>query len=411
MRIVYLTQWFEPEPNIIKGTPFVRALIAAGHDVTVVTGLPNYPTGRIYPGYRLRLIQHETIDGVRVVRLPLYPSHDPSSLGRSLNFGSFFVSALVYCLFRRERVDLVYAYHPPITVGLAAALAGLVRRAPFVLDIQDLWPDTIAATGMRGAARLTPILARLCAFVYRRAAAIIVQAEGMRDALATRGVPASKLTVIHNWATIDADAAPASIAHRAPFTLVYGGNFGRAQALETVIEAAAILERTRGDIAIELYGNGIESASLKAQATRLDLRSVHFHERVSPQAIAPIYAAADALLMHLADDPLFTITIPSKTQVYLAMGRPIVAGIAGEGAALLRQSGAASVVPPGNPPSLARAIAALADLPAAEREAKGARGRAYYREAFSVEVGIARTLAVLEGTNVRRQQQIEPAPP
>ena len=105
MRIVYLTQWFEPEPNIVKGVGFVRALEAAGHEVTVVTGLPNYPTGRLYPGYRLRLVQHETIGGVRVVRLPLYPSHDSSSLRRSLNYLSFFLSLLAYCLFRGGRFD------------------------------------------------------------------------------------------------------------------------------------------------------------------------------------------------------------------------------------------------------------------------------------------------------------------
>jgi glycosyltransferase involved in cell wall biosynthesis len=411
MHILYLTQWFDPEPGVVKGPGFARALIAAGHDVTVVTGLPNYPGGRIYPGYRLRPIQHETIDGVRVVRLPLYPSHNRSSLGRSLNFLSFFVSALVYCLLRRERCDLVYAYHPPITVGLAAALAGWVRRLRLVVDIQDLWPDTIAATGMRGAPWLVPIVARLCTFVYRRATAIIVQSEGMRDALIARGVPPAKLRVIRNWAPIDTAPPPVPTARRTPFTLVYGGNFGPAQALATVIDAAAILERTRGDIAIELYGSGIEDAALKAHAKRLGLRSVRFHDRISQQAITAVYATADALLLHLADDPLFAITIPSKTQVYLAMGRPIVAGIAGEGAALLHQSSAAHVVPPSDPAALAGAIGALADMPVHQREAMGARGRVYYRDAFSFEAGIARTLAVLEGTNERRQQQIEPAPP
>src|SRR5690242_1321897 len=150
MRIAYVTQWFDPEPNIVKGIAFVRALEAAGHQVTVVTGLPNYPDGKIYPGYRLRLIQHETLGGVKVVRLPLYPSHDRSSLRRSMNFLSFFISAFLYLLFRRSRFDLAYVYHPPITVGLAAACAGV----PFVLDVQDLWPDTIAATGMRRASKL-----------------------------------------------------------------------------------------------------------------------------------------------------------------------------------------------------------------------------------------------------------------
>src|SRR5690606_15377190 len=117
----YLTQWFDPEPGVIKNPAFVRAIEAAGHEVTVVTGIPNYPTGKFHPGYGFRLFQQEEIDGVLVKRLPLIPSHSRSSLGRALNFLSFFVSALLYGLFRVGRYDLVYAYHPPITVGLAAA--------------------------------------------------------------------------------------------------------------------------------------------------------------------------------------------------------------------------------------------------------------------------------------------------
>src|SRR3569623_627597 len=183
MRILYLTQWFDPEPNVIKGTAFVRALEAAGHEVTEVPGLPNYPAGKLFPGYRLRLFQQETIDGVRGVRLPLYPSHDASSLRRSLNYLSFFLSALAYCLFRRRSFDLAYVYNPPITVGLAAALAGLVHRLPFVLDVQDLWPDTLAATGMAGGASLGRLIGPVCKLVYRRSAAILVQSDGKLSAL------------------------------------------------------------------------------------------------------------------------------------------------------------------------------------------------------------------------------------
>jgi colanic acid biosynthesis glycosyl transferase WcaI len=177
MRIAYVTQWFEPEPNIIKGSEFVRALQAAGHEVTVVTGYPNYPYGRIYPGYRLRLISRETVDGVSIVRLPLYPSHDRSALRRSITFLSFCLSAFLYLAWRRSRFDIAYVYHPPITVGLAAALA----RVPFVLDVQDLWPDTVVATKIAGAPKLSGILGACCWFVYGRALAISAQSEGMKN--------------------------------------------------------------------------------------------------------------------------------------------------------------------------------------------------------------------------------------
>lgn len=402
MRIVYLTQWFEPEPNIVKGVGFVRALEAAGHEVTVVTGLPNYPTGRLYPGYRLRLVQHETIGGVRVVRLPLYPSHDSSSLRRSLNYLSFFLSLLAYCLFRARRFDAAYAYHPPITVGLAAALAGRLRRLPFVLDVQDLWPDTVAATGMSGAGRIARLLNGICNFVYRRAAAIIVQSNGMRGALIDRGVPAPKITTVYNWSDGEAAAVPDSSAHESePFTIVYGGNLGRAQALETVVDAAAILQSRRKDVRILLHGDGVDADALRDRAAGLP--NLQILPRVSREDITPIFARANALLLHLRDDPLFAITIPSKTQYYLSMDRPIVAGVAGEAADLLRRSGAALVVPPGDAEALAGAMDSLAASSPARLAAMGASGRRFYMENLSFDRALARTISVLEGINRDRR--------
>lgn len=400
MRILYLTQWFEPEPHVIKGLRFVRALKAAGHEVTVVTGLPNYPTGRLFPGYRIKPIQRERIDGVDVVRLPLYPSHDTSSLRRSLNYLSFFVSALAYLLVRRERFDRAYVYHPPITVGLAAAVAGLVRRLPFILDVQDLWPDTLAATGMAGGRGLARPVGWLCAFVYRRAEAIVAQSEGIRAALAARGVPADKLVTIHNWA----DAEPPRVGRTPPlvphrFVVVYGGNLGKAQGLGTVLEAAARLKDRRPDILILLYGDGVEAASLRERAQALDLRNLEIHPQVGKAEINALFARADALLVHLADHPLFTITVPSKVQAYLATGRPIAAGVAGEAARLLAESGAAVVAPPGDPGALADALAALADTPADARRRMGLKGRSYYQRHLAFRQGVHRTLRLLDGTH------------
>jgi glycosyltransferase involved in cell wall biosynthesis len=392
MRIAYITQWFEPEPNIVKGIAFVRELERAGHSVTVITGLPNYPTGRIYPGYRLRLIQFETIGGVNVVRLPLYPSHDRSSLRRSLNYLSFFLSVFVYLLLRRSRFDLAYVYHPPITVGLAAAFA----RIPFMLDVQDLWPDTIAATGMAGASKLVGPLWAACRFVYRRALTIIAQSDGMRRILIERGVPGEKVSVVRNWADVELHDISTIAVPEQPFTLVYGGNLGRAQQLDNLIDAASILECERPEIRILLFGSGVDEPELRRRAQRLG--NVRFGGLIPPCEIAREFAQADALLLHLGDDPLFDITIPSKTQYYLAMGRPIVAAVNGETAGLLRESGAAIVVPPADPPALASAIIEMADRSLSKRERMGRSGADFYRDNLSFSEGMNRTLALLHGT-------------
>jgi glycosyltransferase involved in cell wall biosynthesis len=401
MRILYLTQWFEPETHVIKGLKFARALQAAGHEVTVVTGFPNYPSGRLYPGYRVRLIQRERIEGVNVVRLPLYPSHDMSSFRRSLNYFSFFFSALAYLLLRRETFDRAYVYHPPITVGLAAAVAGMIRRLPFILDIQDLWPDTLSATGMEGGRRLARPVGWLCAFVYWRADTIVAQSEGIRAALAARGVPAGKLVTIPNWAEAEpriADETAPLVPQR--FVVVYGGNLGKAQGLGTVLEAAARLKALRQDILIRLYGDGVEASSLRARARELELSNLEIHPQIGKDEINEVFARADALLVHLNDHPLFTITVPSKIQAYLATGRPIAAGVAGEAARLLLESEAALVAPPSDPAALADAIVTLADTPADARRRMGLRGRSYYLRNLAFQRGVNRTLHLLSGTHL-----------
>jgi glycosyltransferase involved in cell wall biosynthesis len=251
---------------------------------------------------------------------------------------------------------------------------------------------------MAGAARLVGPIGALCRFVYARARAIVVQSEGMRRALVERGVPDAKLTVIRNWA--DAEFVE-WVTPEAPavgrFTIVYGGNLGRAQALETAIDAVAIAVRHRPDLEWILYGDGVDAAALRDRAA--SNAAVRFVGRVPPERIIAVFAAADALLLHLRDDPLFAITIPSKTQFYLAMGRPIVAGVAGEAADLLRRSGAALVAPPGDAAALARILVEIAGLPRDRRDAMGAAGRRFYAENLAFDLAMTRTLGVIAGTN------------
>lgn len=408
MRIHYLTQWFDPEPGVIKGPAFVRGLIAGGHDVTVVTGVPNYPTGRVYPGYRLRLFQRETIEGFAVERLPLYPSHDGSSLKRSLNYLSFFVAALIHGLLRAGRADLVYVYHPPITVGLAAALSGWVRRRRFVLEIQDLWPDMLAASGMAGTGRLARILTPVCKFVNRRAAHIVVQSEGMRVRLIERGVPAAKLSVIRNPADPTALERPAPMPRAAlglteRFAILYGGNLGAAQQLGSAVRAARLAADRGAEVDLLLMGRGIDAEPLRALAREIGADNVRFRDPVEKHEVPAAHQAADVLLNQWADQPLFAITIPSKTQFHLASGKPILAALAGETADILRESGAATVVPPGDVEAMADAMVTLSRTPRADLEAMGARAAAYYERTFSYQKMVDATLAVIENAAAVRR--------
>ncbi|AGK56315.1 group 1 glycosyl transferase [Hyphomicrobium denitrificans 1NES1] len=401
MRILILTQFFTPEPTI-KNIAFAKALAAAGHEVRVLTGFPNYPGGKIYDGYRLRLVRHEIMDGIPVTRVPLYCSHDSSRLRRSANYISFAASASVAGLFTRWRPDVMYVYHPPLTVGLAAALTCFLRQIPFAYDIQDLWPDTLKATGMIGNDRLLAIIGYVARFVYRRASMVMPQSPGFAARLKAVGVAPEKIRVVYNWANeasmqeLDAGTWTRSAELEGKFLLVFAGTMGMAQKLENVLDAMALLQVQVPQVALLCIGGGVDVPQLKARAQALRLRNTHFHPAVPMSEIGGVLRAADALLVHLRRDPLFDITIPSKTQAYLLAGKPIVMAVQGDAAALIEEADAGLVVEQEDPQSLADAVMQLASMTREAREAMGQRGKTFYATHMSASVGVKSILSAME---------------
>jgi glycosyltransferase involved in cell wall biosynthesis len=399
MRILFLTQWFEPEPAH-KGLSFAKALKERGHELEVVTGFPNYPTGRLYPGYRIRMYRREVMDEIVVHRLPLYPSHNHSSLARSINYVSFFLSAMVYCAFRARQFDVIYAY-PPIPAWLGAVIAGWLARKPCVIDVQDLWPDSVVRSKMPGTRKMESILHVLCNFVYRRAARIICQSNGIRQRLMERGVPAGKIEVIYNWADEAAAQAGGSCdvtqyGFEGRFNVVYGGNLGRVQGLDTLVRAAHRARSQAPQLQLLLIGDGVEGDNLRSLVHELGAENVKIAPGIARNLIGDVFAAADVLVLHLWDDPLFEITVPSKTQFYLAMGKPIIAGVKGEAAEIVSRAGAGITVTPEDVNAMADAMVQMTNASRESLAAMGQRGREAYWANFSFATAVAATESVLE---------------
>ncbi len=393
---MFLTQLFEPEPTM-KGIDFVRGLQSAGHEVEVVTGFPNYPGGKIYPEYHGRRFQRETLDGISVTRLPLSPSHNNSSIGRAWHFLSFFLSALAYGLKNGRRFDLVYVGHPGVTTGLAALLFGSLWRCPYILDIQDLWPDSLVASGLNRATAMAKILGPICNLVHYRAAHIVAQSEGIAKTLIARGARLERVSVIYNWAADAPKTPPQSSGHHdGKFAIVYAGNMGPLQALDSAVRAAKLAAEEVPNITLTLVGDGVELAMLKALAVEIDASNIHFKPRVATSQITDVLAEADALLIHLSDQALLEITIPSKTQSYLAIGKPILAGVKGEVASILQESAAAIVTHPEDVEALTDAMVRLASLSREVLAGMGQSGRAYYDQKLGFDSAIAKTLAVCD---------------
>ncbi len=399
-RVLLLMQWFDPEPTF-KGLVFARELVRQGFDVEVVTGFPNYPGGKVYAGYKIKLIQRERIDGVEVTRLPLYPNHDQSAIKRVLNYASFAASALFYGVFMAKRADVIYAYHPPLTVGVAASLIRWVRGIPLVYDIQDMWPDTLRATGMLNNPRALALVGRVCDWVYKRVDQLVVLSPGFKRLLLQRGVPESKIDVIYNWADESAlmspvGAVPAAFPGADRFRVMFAGNMGKAQALGAVLDAAAILQGRGSRASLVMLGGGVEVSRLKTRALEMKLGNVVFLPPVPMSEVGTVLAAADVLLVHLRKDPLFEITIPSKTQAYMAVGRPLLMAVNGDAADLVRQAKCGLTAESENPHALADAVDSLAAMPADELKTMGESASRFYREALGLQVGASKFAAVFE---------------
>lgn len=401
MRILLVSQWYDPEPNF-KAAPLGSSLAARGHLVTALTGFPNYPYGRIYPGYHQRLWQVEQQAGVRVVRVPLYPDHSRSALRRSAHYLSFATSASLLGPLLCGPADVAWVYHPPLTAALPAWWIGWLRSVPFILEIQDIWPETLAVTGVLSNPLFMRWIGSMAQAVYRRAAAITVISPGFKRHLEALGVPPGNIHVIPNWAdeTIYRPVAPDPALARAHgmsgrFNIVYAGNIGPAQALATVLEAAVLLADLP-EVQFNMIGDGMERAELERQVQIRGLANVRFLLHQPAERMPHLLALADALLVHLKRDPLYEITIPSKTLAYLACGRPILCAVAGDAAEVVRQAGAGVICPPQDAGALAQAVRHLYALPRPEREAMGRAGRQAFVTSYTRQVLVDRYEALMQ---------------
>lgn len=392
MKIIILSQWFYPEPDL-KGLPFARELVRNGHEVQVLTGFPNYPEGRIYNGYKIRAFQREIIDGINILRVPLYPNHDQSAFKRVLNYLSFAVSASILGTLLLRKADVMYVYHPPATSAIPAIVIKLLRHIPIVYDIQDLWPDTLVATGMFSSRQGIKLVDSYCRLCYKMFSKIVVLSPGFKNKLIDRNVPADKISVIYNWANDirfpdkSVESLKSEFGFDEKFTVLFAGTMGKAQALESVIWAAKRVSEIRKDIQFAFIGGGIEVPELKKLTVSLNLGNVKFIDRVPPSNIGGLLKAADILLVHLKRDPLFDITIPSKTQAYLMAGKPILMCVDGDASEIIHRSGAGKCCEAENPDMIARRVIEFYKMSKQDLMQMGKNAKKFYDGNLSIEIG------------------------
>ena len=376
MRILFLSHYYPPEGNAPASR--VHALCkrwaASGHDVTAITCAPNVPNGVVYAGYRNRWKEEQRIDGVRVVRTWTYLAPNKGTGRRIANYLSYLVTA-VWRGLRLPRPEVLIATSPQFFCGWAGVILARLRRVPFVLEIRDLWPESIAAVEAMGNRRLLRVLEWLEARMYRAAHILVTVGEGYRGRLIAKGVPESKIHVIMNG--LDAEL----FSPRSPspdlrgrwnldrrFVCTYCGTIGMACGLDVVLAAAREMkQRGRDDIAFLLVGDGAVRAELEAEARSAGLDRVVFTGLQDKTLMPDFLAASDACLVHLRKSDLFETVMPSKIFEAMGMARPILCGVPGCAAEFVLQADAGLCFEPGHARELADAVVRLADDPVLAR--------------------------------------------
>lgn len=368
MRILFLTHYFHPEGNApaTRVTEMTRRWVAEGHDVTVITGVPNLPDGVVYPGYRNRWLQRERHGGVEVVRVFTYLAPNKGTARRILNYVSFMLGAALAGLFVR-RPDVVIATSPQFFCGWAGVIVTALRRLPFVLEIRDLWPESIEAVGAMRSRRLLRFLEWMEQRMYAAARRIVAVGDGYRAKLIERGVAPERIEVIPNGVDLavflaGADGRPVRERYQLGdrFVCSYLGTIGMGCGLDVVLRAAARLrEQGRDDVRFLLVGDGAVREELEVRARAEGLDAVVFTGRQPKSDMPAFLAATDACLVHLTRTDLFKTVLPSKIFEAAAMRKPIILGVEGFAADLVSQAEAGICIQPENEDELLEAVEKL----------------------------------------------------
>ncbi|MBP8143857.1 MAG: glycosyltransferase family 4 protein [Inhella sp.] len=390
MRVLVVSQYFWPE--VFRVNEIVADLVRRGHEVTVLTGRPNYPDGRVFDAYINNPRAFSSYAGAEVLRVPLRPRRQ-GSLRLMLNYWSFvFWGCLLGPWWLRGRsFDSIFVFETsPITSAIPAVLLKWLKQARLTIWVLDLWPDTLSAIGVLKSPWLLGLVGHLVAWIYRHCDLILAQSYGFFKPIERWSRDARKTRYFPQWAEADFDApalARATVAaelapHDGRIKIMFAGNLGEAQDLPAVLDAAERL-RERSDIHWLLVGDGRAAAMVREQIQRRGLTQTVFMLGRHPLERMPdFFKGADALLVSLKPEPIFALTVPGKVQSYLASGRPVIAMLDGEGAEVIGRSGAGLTCPAGRPDLLAERVLQLAALDKAQRDAMGQRGQAFARNEF-----------------------------
>jgi colanic acid biosynthesis glycosyl transferase WcaI len=390
MKILVVTQYFWPEQ--FKINDLCEGLIERGHDVTVYTGLPNYPVGKFFKGYSFTGPYKENYGKIKIIRAPLIPRGKNRNIYLALNYVSFCLFSTVLAPFLiRGQYDKIFIYQvSPIFSALPAVLLKYIKRAPIIIWVTDLWPESLEATNAVKNKKLLSIVGLFVKFIYKHSDKIYISSQGFAEKIKKMGVKEEKIKFWPQWAesfftniNFDHDYHDDQIP--TGFVVMFAGNLGSAQDFGTIVEAATLL-KDKSHIQFAILGDGLMKAWAENEVVLRGLsKTFHFFGRKPIESMPYYYSKADAMLVSLTDTELFSITIPSKVQTYLASGKPIIAALNGEGSEIINKWKAGMSCPATNPKRLAETIEKMSLLSKIELEQMGENSFNCYKSEFERE--------------------------
>ncbi|MEA1996432.1 MAG: glycosyltransferase family 4 protein [Gemmatimonadota bacterium] len=390
MKILMLTQYFYPEVGATQTRifEFARNLVEHGHEVTVITEVPNHPIGIIHEQYQGRLFIEEELDGIRVIRVWVWARQEKNFLNRILFYFSYMVMSFFAGMYFKGRYDIIFATSPPLFVGVSGYLLSLFRRGRFVLDVRDLWPAAATALGELSNKRIVLMAEKIERILYKNADAIIAVTRGFCDFIGRRGGDKRSIHYIPNGTVVDLfrpstpdPSLKASLGLEDKFIVTFAGTLGIAQGLWAIIHAAKLL-RHYEDIALLFIGDGPMKQNLIELAHQLKLRNTFFHPQVPISNITPYLNISDVMLVTLKNDVVFDTFIPSKMFDFMACGKPIILSVNGEAKRIFDEADAGIYVSPENFYNLSEAVIDLYENPGLCRR-YGRNGHNYVIRHFS----------------------------
>lgn len=399
MRILFLSHYFPPEVNAPASRTYehCKQWVQAGHKVTVVTCAPNHPRGMVYEGYHNKLFQREEKDGIQVVRVWTYVTANEGFLKRTLNYLSYMVAAVCVAPFL-SNFDVVLSTSPQFFNGLAGYLVSRLKRVPWILEIRDLWPESIVAVGAITSRPVIRLLESLELFAYRKADHLVVVTDAFRAHMLARGISSKKVTVIKNGADFSLYKKPThsqtnllrELGLDGKFVASYFGTHGMAHHLETILEAARELTEWK-DIVFLLVGDGAERSRLVAMRDEMKLSNVLMLDQQPKEKMPELWSLSSVSLVLLKKSALFKTVLPSKIFESMAMEKPVILGVEGESAELVMSAGGGICIEPESAKDLASQVLKLYRDPTMCQEL-GSSGRRYVLEHFDRQV-LARRFA------------------